>query len=95
MSEKTVIKHFGLDFDSAGGALTLEPGYIGTHENGWTITGQIHEDYYEWVNEFEAVHPELGKVWGNFEGEVLADSEEAFQAFYTSFPPVAWDYMDI
>jgi len=107
---KTMItKKFGIDFDSKGGALTLDPEYVGywevgckevkkyskTHENGWTITAQVHEDYYHWINSFKAEHPELGKVRGDFEHEVFADSEEGYQDFYSKFPPEPWDYGDI
>lgn len=90
-----VEKHFGTDFDSLGGALTLSPSDLGTHDDGWTVVGEIHEDYYEWVNEFKAIHPKYGKVWGDFEGTVYADSEEGFQDFYKHHTPEAWDYMDI
>lgn len=69
--------------------------YSKTHDNGWTITGEIQEDYYVWVNEFTAIHPKYGKVWGNFEGIVYADSEEGFNNFYNYFQPQVWDYYDI
>ena len=99
-------KHFGIDFNSKGGALTLESSEVTegdeesgyherTHADGWTIKGQIHEDYYVWVNSFEAKHPKLGRVWGNFENIVHADSEEAFRDFYNNHTPHAWDYGDI
>ena len=91
-----IIKKFGIDFISPGGALTLYPSYITElNESGWVISGTIHEDYYEWVNEFEAIHPVYGKVWGDFEIEVFADSEEGFNNFYENHPPNAWDYDDI
>jgi hypothetical protein len=90
-----VIKEFGKDFNSMGGALTLSPSDIGTHNDGWTITGKIHEDYYEWVNEFKAYHSTFGNVWGDFEDRVYADSEEGFQDFYENHKPEALDYMDI
>lgn len=103
-----VTKKFGIDFTSDGGALTLRPsevsdnGYVGrkvvsekTHPDGWTIKGEIHEDYYEWVNSFEATHPEHGKVWGDFENEVYADNEDGYNHFYTNHTPEAWDYQDI
>lgn len=103
-----ITKVFGVDFNSYGGALTLyqhevaeehesarvEP-YTKTHDDGWTITGQLIEDYYTWVNDFEASHPKFGKVWGNFETEVYADSEEGFDDFYEKHTPEAWDYGDI
>ena len=76
-------------------ALTLSPSDIGVNESGWTIEGQIHEDYFEWVNEFEATHPDFGRVWGDFEDVVYADSEKAFEHFYENHSPSSWDYYDI
>ena len=100
-----VTKKFGVDFNSNYGALTLHPWEVGdysigveqshTHKDGWTITAVVKEDHYEWINEFSAVHPTLGKVWGNFEDDVFADSEEAYKHFYENHPPHAWDYGDI
>lgn len=66
-----------------------------THESGWTIRGSICEDWYYWVNEFEASHPTFGKVWGNFEDTVYADSEEGFTHFVEHHEPEEWDYWDI
>ena len=106
-TELPVIKRFGQDFKSEGGALTLDNSAVTdndmassgthsrTHDSGWTITGELHEDYYVWVNDFTATHPELGRVEGNFEGEVMATSEEAFAHFWKNHEPTAWDYMDI
>jgi hypothetical protein len=101
-----ITKKFGIDFDSDGGALTLSPSEVTdsgpldgthtkTHKSGWTITGEITEDYNVWVNSFEAHHPKYGKVWGDFESEVYADSEEAFADFYKNHTPESWDYSDI
>ena len=103
-----ITKKFGVDFNSDGGALTLSTGSVSdvgytsygniqqkTHPSGWTIKGEVHEDYYEWVNSFEAEHPVFGKVWGDFENEVYADSEEGFADFYKNHAPEAWDYGDI
>ncbi len=102
-----ITKRFGEDFNSDGGALTLRASEVcevgndvtgkltRTHSDGWTISGEVQEDYYYWVNDFEASHPTLGKVCGNFEGEVHADSEEAFKDFWTRHEPEAWDYQDI
>ena len=53
-----------------GGPFTL------THADGWTICGCISEDYYYWVNGFDASHPVFGRVWGDFEDVVYADSQE-------------------
>ncbi len=66
-----------------------------THSDGWTIQGVIREDYYYWVNHFEAQHPVFGRVWGDFEHEVFADSQEGYDAFYASHGPQSWDYDDI
>lgn len=97
---------FGVDFNSVGGALTLDRCEVGTkpyeggihtrtHRDGWNITGEIHEDYYYWVNDFRAIHPTLGIVEGNFEDKVFATSKEAFNDFWAKHEPTAWDYGDI
>ncbi len=88
-------------------AITLEPEQVceahssqlgmhsRTHDDGWTIHGAIHEDYIMWVNDFEAEHPIFGKVRGNFESQVWADSQEGFEHFYKNHTPHIWDYDDI
>jgi len=105
MSE--IIKKFGVDFHSEGGALTLplsaidetERKFSGIskrrHDSGWTISGEVQEDYYRWVNSFEAYHQKYGKVYGDFEENVVAESEEAFAHFYKHHTPYSWDYADI
>ena len=101
-----ITKKFGVDFFSEGGALTLrgecvssDPYATGTHarthNSGWTISGKIHEEYFFWVNEFFAFHPEYGMVRGNFDIGVKAESEEAFAHFWKHHEPEAWDYDDI
>lgn len=118
MSNSTVIKRFGVDFNfpatSGYSALTLSPDsvcdnipsereigrnfkniYSRTHPSGWTISGRLNADYHIWVNEFEATHPQYGRVWGDFEFEVKAESEEGFRNFYENYEPNAWDYGDI
>lgn len=69
--------------------------YTKTHEDGWTISGVVQEDWYLWVNEFEASHPIYGRVQGDFETEVLCDSEEGFAYFFEHHGPEVWDYQDI
>jgi hypothetical protein len=66
-----------------------------THADGWTIRGVPVEDYYVWVNDFEAVHPEHGWVCGNFEKVILASSEKAYKHFVAGHPCHKWDYQDI
>lgn len=76
-------------------AKTLEPEYIGEHD-GWIVAGEIHEDYYKWVNEFTA--RKIGStewVRGNFETTVTASSKKAYDEFVSLFPPIDWDYWDI
>lgn len=100
MFEKT----FALDFKSM--ARTLAPEEVceqgevtgfhsRTHEDGWTISGYVTEDYYYWVNDFEAIHPVFGRVWGDFESTVFADSEAAYDLFVCNHSPEEWDYWDI
>lgn len=100
-----VVKVFGVDFHSPGGALTLDYDDVSeadtagtgtrTHPDGWTITGEVCEDWYTWVNDFEASHADYGVVWGDFEAVVFATSEEGFRHFWRHHEPSAWDYHDI
>ena len=95
-SKKTsVIKRPDKDYPQSDSALTVDVSSLGENESGWVITGKIVEDYFEWVNKFEAVHPRFGKVCGDFEVEVVADSEQAFADFYEKHKPKSWDYGDI
>lgn len=66
-----------------------------THEDGWTITGVIEEDYYVWVNDFEATKENGSFVRGNFEDEIKASSVKALKDFLKNHTPDAWDYWDI
>jgi hypothetical protein len=86
-------KKFSLSYDHQ--ARTLDPvnGYI--RKTGWTIVGKIHEDYYEWINDFEAFHPKYGRVKGNFESLVEASSKKAYDRFVKDHPFHEWDYYDI
>ena len=69
--------------------------YTKTHPDGWTITGSVYINYYSWVNDFEAKHPQYGWVHGNFETTVHASSETTYYEFYKSHTPRVWDYHDI
>ena len=99
---------FEITFDVKSMASTLEPeevcenynrpqtGYFSrTHADGWTISGWVKEDFCTWVNEFEASHPVFGRVWGDFEDKVFADSKEGYEAFNEAHSPHSWDYQDI
>jgi len=76
-------------------ARTLNPREIKKHKDGWEIKGEVHEDYFKWVNEFKATHPVYGKVWGDFEKIVYATDKKAFDEFLKNHEPVDWDYWDI
>lgn len=73
-------------------ARTLPARYVGYHENGWKIVGEIKRGIY--VNEFEAIKGNK-KVYGDFEHIVYATSYKTFQEFLTLFPYVQWDYKDL
>lgn len=76
-------------------AVTLPKDCVGNNESGWQVKAQIHEDYYEWVNYFEAFHPDYGLVYGDFESEVYASSDQALEHFLNNHPFEVWDYYDI
>lgn len=87
---------FSKKFDTVySDAATVRVEELGLNPSGWTITGEIKEDWFEWVNGFEATHPDFGRVWGDYEEEVFADSQEAFEHFFVNHPPHLWDYHDI
>lgn len=77
-------------------ARTVAPHDIGFNPvTGWEVSGEIQEDYYEWVNYFEATHPKYGHVKGDFEDVVYASSQEAFDMFMQDVGYDDWDYWDI
>lgn len=69
--------------------------YSRTHLSGWTICGEVHEDYFQWVNNFVATHNEYGIVSGDFETQIYADSQEGYDHFRKWHPYEEWDYADI
>lgn len=101
---KTISKLFGKDFGSGDMALTLSPNevsdapfdtghFVKKHQDGWTIEGFVLSDGERfWLNEFMATHSKYGNVYGDFEYEVIADTEEGFQDFYLKHCPETWDY---
>lgn len=92
MTKLNYSEHFKMNPHEAN---TLPKESIGTHESGWTISGEVHEDYYYWVNAFEATHPVYGEVKGDFESTVEATSKEGYDHFIANHPPENWDYWDI
>jgi hypothetical protein len=77
-------------------ANTLDATDIGNHlpPDGWNVEGEVHEDYYEWVNEFSATKRNW-KVWGDFEKIVYATNKKAYEDFIKYHPAHEWDYWDI
>src|SRR4028118_7631 len=100
-----ITKHYGKDFYSHDGGLILGASDVSDkpnhheykyssrkHESGWVISGTpVEGDSYDWVHEFEATHERYGRVWGNFEHQVFADTEEGFNHFYANHPPAEHD----
>lgn len=86
-----IVKEFKDEFYSA---YTLDPSVVCKNDNGWEIKAEIVEDYYEWINYFEA---KKGKMWvkGDFEDKVYASSKKAYEDFRKYFNPQIWDYYDI
>ena len=86
---------FSKQFENKSGALTLSANDIGTHKDGWTVIGFILQDHCSWVNDFSASHELYGRVWGDFEQTIFADSEEGLNDFVKNHPPKGWNYRDI
>jgi hypothetical protein len=84
---------FKMDYSHQARTLEPENGFF--ESTGWTIDGEIHEDYFEWINEFEAFHPKYGRVCGDFETVVKASSKKAYEQFIKDHPYQEWDYWDI
>lgn len=90
----TIIVEYQKDFDHQ--ARTLDPDDLGYHEkSGWTIEGHVWVDYYGWINDFVATHPVYGRIEGDFEVSVTAESQEALDHFLEHHPYLEWDYYDI
>ena len=96
--------------NAMGGARTLPPEYVANdlvyspnsgivyshvHESGWKISAVIHEDWFHWVNKFEAYHPIFGIVRGDFEDNITATSRKGLEHFLFNHPYQEWDYADI
>lgn len=86
---------FAVEYNIKGhDAYTLNEKDIGNHKDGWTIVGKIHEDYFAWVNEFDAVKGDE-HIFGDFEKVVFCTSLEALDDFLENHNPTPWDYWDI
>ena len=77
-------------------AVTLSVDYLGKHDDGWEIIGNVQEDYYTWVNSFVAYNHKTEEIIsGDFEKEISATSSKAYDDFVSKYPPTEWDYGDI
>lgn len=70
--------------------------YIKYHEHtSWTIIGNCIEDWFYWIDDFEAHHPTHGIIFGSFNKNVYAESKECFENFVSSHHYEEWDAGDI
>jgi hypothetical protein len=76
-------------------ARTLDYEVVGVNDSGWRVKAVVHEDWFRWVNYFEAFHEDYGIVYGDFEEEVYASDEKALEHFIKNHEPEVWDYWDI
>ena len=78
------------------GALTLDPSclYAPAIHGGWIVSGEVQDDFFTWVNNFAAVK-DSDFVCGNFESEIWATNQEAYDDFIKNCPPDSWDYDEL
>lgn len=72
--------------------------YVKTHDNGWTVSAEIQADYYTWISNLTAEHPEYGTVQMNGADQIFtASSMQAYDQFDSAFGKwfQQWDYQDI
>lgn len=86
-------RHYTFKFNCSG-AYTLDPSSASEIRDGWKLKGEVHYDYYSWINYFEAKKG-LNWVKGDFEKEVTCSSLKAFDDFLSNFEVESWDYADI
>jgi site-specific DNA-methyltransferase (adenine-specific) len=71
---KRFISRFASDFRTQARTLEAANGFF--EQTGWTIDGVIHEDYYKWINEFEAFHRKSSKARSVLCSGLLAPQQE-------------------
>jgi len=76
-------------------ARTLEPSPGFDESTGWTVIGEVHEDYYKWINDFEAYKGKECYVKGDFENIIETSSLKALDVFLSHYTVNEWDYYDI
>lgn len=65
------------------------------HASGWTIRAKIHNDWYSWIQNFEAQHPIFGDLKGDFNDKVECTDKNAFFHFIKYHTPIIFDMYDI
>ena len=94
--KKLIEYDFTTGYKNTTNACTLPAEFVTQeHKSKWVITGEVCYDYYSWVNDFEAVHPKYGRVFGNFEKIVYATSKKGYEHFCKNHPAEEWNYWDI
>jgi len=72
--------------------------YSRTHKNGWTISGQIVEDWVSWVPFITASHKIYGIIYGDFSEEIIVVSDNPDKGlfhFLDNNIPLVWTSWDI
>jgi hypothetical protein len=102
ISSKDFLKRFELGKEWEYGtspAITLNPMCLSDRfQTGWTLRADINDESgFSWINEFEATHPEYGKVYGDLEKSLYYNSEEGLKNFVKTYKVCIefWDYKDI
>jgi hypothetical protein len=83
--EDKEFEHFSLDFPIE----ELEKPY-----KGWTVYAPVHEDYYSWIESFEAYKNDEWVI-GDFNYIVYSSSKAAFDDFTRHFRPTIFNSGDI
>jgi len=61
--------------------------YKKKHPSGWKISAKINEDYILFISDFKASHPHYGKLYGDYDKIIYAESDEAYNHFIENHPP--------
>lgn len=68
--------------------------FIKKHKDGWIIVGIMENDWYSWVIDFHAFHPDFGDVW-RVKNHIFADSKLGYENFIKNHPLEIFDLHDI
>jgi hypothetical protein len=68
--------------------------YTRTHTSGWTISGKIQVDHFEWVSVFTAIHPQWGKIVADLDEQIEVESAEAYEHFFANHPTYVINWLE-